>query len=187
MSAAGGPGTPQACPSPSLPQTHGLVCGCGQGAQSGEPGAPGGQGAVSWQQVGGSLLHPHLRDRPQSQAPSPPEQVSLGTEGAAFCQDPRLSWWPRGAHRALSLPAGHRLHAALPVAPPAGPATWPGPRGHVWVRDWRVPCRTEEEVLQLQRHHARDLPVPRAGEAAPPAPGSRQGNRGPGPSGRPSF
>lgn len=27
--------------------------------------------------------------------------------------------------------------------------------------------RTEEEVLQLQRHYARDIPVPRPGEAAP--------------------
>lgn len=26
------------------------------------------------------------------------------------------------------------------------------------------PSRAEEEVLQLQRHHARDLTVPRAGE-----------------------
>lgn len=153
----------RAWPPPSLPlpppHTHWLIYGCGQDAQSGEPGALEGREMLAGSR-GGSLLHPHHRDRPQSQAPSPSEPAGLDAGRAAFCQDLRLSWWPRGAHRAAPLPAGHHLHSALPGAQPAGPATWPGhPEAARGMSDWRLPVQSR----------GRGTPTPTSSCTRPPS------------------
>lgn len=91
--------------------------------------------------------------------------------------------------RTCVFPGGHtgpteRCPSLLATAS-TPPSPWPSPRVQPLGRGtpgppvgWVTgvsPFRAEEEVLQLQRHHARDLPVPRPGEAGPPAPGSQAG------------
>lgn len=149
-----GPGWPPPAPALPLPQPQGLPCAFGHKQR---------QGDVSWQLSGGGGPGPDPSPGRRAgglhgRRPCCPELAVPPGEGGSsvFCRE-----GPSPPFYARALPGGHEgppepsLRCGLPRAPRSGGVTGVSS------------CSAEEEVLQLQCHHARDLPVPRPGEPGP--------------------